>query len=351
MTDLFLALVKTDSPSGHEREVAEFVAGFLADLGLESVIDESNNLYCRVGSGDSPLLICNHLDTVEPGRNIEPTIDSEGVIRSSGDTILGGDNKAGLAAALFALQSADISTLNLELLFTSREETDSGIKDFDMSRIQSQRAVIVDGGGGELAWLAAQAPTIIDFIFAVEGKASHSSRPQDGVSVLPFVSEMILDFKPGRIDENTTYNLGTLKAGDASNTVPFRLTIEGDIRSTDHQAAETFRGELDTYLRQLAKTHELKLKIKWNDYCQAYKIDTSTDFFKKVQATYESIGITLDPINTTSASDAAHLRMHRIEALCLGDGVKNPHERTEYIEVETLETLAQIFAKLIKEGE
>jgi tripeptide aminopeptidase len=162
------------------------------------------------------------------------------------------------------------------------------------------------------------------------------------------LSELILDYKPGRIDEDTTFNLGVVSAGDAVNTVPAHLTIEGDIRSTDDEMAQTFRSDLKDYLQRLAKTHDLTLELSWNDYCQAYEIDTTTNFYSQVQGMYADIGIALEPTNTTSASDAAHLRAHGVEALCLGDGVKNPHEVSEHIEVKTLEKLVEIYNHLIK---
>src|SRR6476659_9722740 len=225
---LFTELAALPSPPGEEREVADRVAAYLRDLALDvdedgagaQVGSNAGNLYARVEptADGVPLFFCAHLDTVPPDGPLEPVLE-DGVVRNAGGTILGADNKAAVAVMLEATRrvlSDGRPHAGIELLFTPKEEV--GLLD--------QAAPI-----GEIILGAPHAHALqIRF----HGRASHSGMyPEEGRSAIAAASRAITDFRLGRVDEETTANVGVINGGTAGNIVPERCTFLAEARSQD----------------------------------------------------------------------------------------------------------------------
>jgi len=348
LQDLFLELVQIDSVSGNEKNISDYVMAYLQVLGLHPIQDEHSMVYCRVGSGDNPTLFCAHLDTVAPGNGIKPIIEN-GVITSGGDTILGGDDKAAIAAILNSLMTllSNHETPNIELLFSVGEETESGIKAFEVANLESRQGIVFDGGNGRLDWAVTKASSIGTFTFEISGKASHTTVPENAINALDAFVSLMKHFSLGRINDYTTFNIGLVTAGDASNTVPSWVRASGDLRSTDHNLYLKMQQDFNNHLLALEKTHKITTEIKWNEYAESYTIDDNSELLRKLQNIYKAFDIELLASETTGGSDATFLIKHGIETICLGDGVRNPHTVDESINVEDLSTLQKIAQKMM----
>ncbi|MDP3043925.1 MAG: M20/M25/M40 family metallo-hydrolase, partial [Bacillota bacterium] len=247
LVDTFMTLAKTDSVSRRERGVVDHLAGLLADIGLEYFEDEAGqaingtagNLIAKVPgtTAGPPLLFCTHLDTVEPGNGVKPRVDGH-VIRSAGETILGADDKAGIAAVLEAvrvLKEQELPHPPLELVFTVAEEIGLlGIRELDFSLVKARMGFVLDSDGTP-GKVITRAPSQDRIVATVIGRAAHAGiNPEDGVNAIQAAAKAIANLPLGRIDEETTANIGVIRGGQATNIVPERVYLEGETRSLDN---------------------------------------------------------------------------------------------------------------------
>jgi tripeptide aminopeptidase len=350
ITGLFKTLVQIDSPSGEEQSAAQFVLEYLQNLGLHPELDEYGMIYCRIGNEENPKLFCSHMDTVEPGKGIN-VIEKDGYLQSNEKTILGGDNKASLSAILYSVKELveNDDSINIELLFSVREETDSGIQQFDAKRLESKIGFVFDAGNGDLGWITTSAPTLHDIVIEIHGRSSHASRPENGINTLEILMDMKEDLKLGRLDEFTTFNLGLISGGDATNTVPSMIRLSGDLRSTDSERFEIHKDHIENICNKYSKKWNTQIRVLWKPYAFGYTIDTQSEHYKKLEQFYKSLDISLNPNPTTSASDAGFLNHCGITTFCLGDGVENIHQTSERIEISKLSNLQKIVKTLMRE--
>ena len=236
LVNTFLDLVKIDSPSGEEKNIAIFVSKKLTDLGGNVISDSYGNLITKFPGNGKSFLLSSHLDTVEPGRKIIPKIYGDKV-ESDGTTILGGDAKAGIAIILEALQSLvedKKSHVPLEIVFTLEEETGLlGATNLDYSQINATKGIVLDAVGGvENLILSAPGYTRIDA--EITGRGAHSGfEPEKGISAIKIASVIISRLNIGRIDAETTANVGTIRGGSARNAIAETAYLEAEIRSSN----------------------------------------------------------------------------------------------------------------------
>ncbi|MBI4157697.1 M20/M25/M40 family metallo-hydrolase, partial [Candidatus Woesebacteria bacterium] len=239
LTQTFIDLVRIDSPSGYEARARDFVVQRLAGLGIKSKIDKAGNVFAKVEGEGEPVIVCAHLDTVEPGRGIKPVV-SGGFIKSSGETILGADDKVAVAAIICALEEAKeqgIKTKPLELIFTVREETDGGINEFDFGQLKAKYGVIADKAS-PIGTVVMSSPWIENLNIEIIGKTAHAGVPEKGINALTLTSEAISKLKWGRLDEKTTANIGLISGGSAMNSIPEKISLIGEVRSFSKDSLE-----------------------------------------------------------------------------------------------------------------
>ena len=231
--DMFLELAAISSPPGHEREVADRVHGFLHQLGLETDEDEAGgaigseigNIMCRVPATapGTPIFLNAHLDTVPPTDAIEPVVN-DGVVTNSRDAILGADNKAAVVAMLAAVRDrvqGGGAHAGLELVFTPMEEVGlKGAKRFDVSRLQAEFGYCYDHAA-PIGQIVLAAPSQRTLRLTFRGRPSHSGMaPEQGRSAILAAARAIAAMPLGRIDPETTTNVGLIEGGVAGNIVP-----------------------------------------------------------------------------------------------------------------------------------
>jgi len=259
---LFTELAAIPSPPGSEREVADRVRAYLEDLGLEVSEDDAGekidasagNLLCPIEptsrNGGMPIFLCAHLDTVPPTGPLEPVVE-DGVVRNAGGTILGADNKAAVAAMLAAARlilSENRPHAGVELLFTPKEEVGlQGAKAFDPDRLHAGLGFVYDHAA-PIGEILLGAPHARQIEVTMRGWSAHAGMaPEEGRSAIVAAARAITDFRLGRLDDETTANVGLIEGGTARNIVPDRCTFSIDVRShSETKLADLVRELLET---------------------------------------------------------------------------------------------------------
>lgn len=328
----FCDLVKISSPSGQESEVAKFISFELNKQGITSERDAGGNLFARVPGMGDPVLLCAHMDTVEPGKNIQPKI-RDGYITSSGDTILGADNKAWVAAILEALRvTPKGQRRSLELLFTTREETDGGVKEFDCQRLSAKTGLIADRAA-PVGTIVLSSPWVTDVVFEFRGTAAHAAVPEKGDNALTKSLSTLSTIPVGRVDPDTTINIGTITGGTGTNTVPDLVVARGEVRSFSRQSH-------DTWLTKISPTSS-------HLYCPGYTHAKADTFVQEVVSLHKQLGIAVGLVTALGASDANFLNSQGIKVINIGYGAENTHTTSERISVSSLTDLTSLLVKYI----
>ena len=239
----FCDLVSIDSPSGMEEAVTQELEKRFVAPGFQPSRDSHGNLIATE-VGENPIMLSAHMDTVDPGRGIKPFIDGD-TIRSDGTTILGGDCKAGIAAILEALESINESGRRrhpVQLVFTKGEEIGLvGARNLDFSLIKADRAFVFDGNG-PVSKITTASPTYVSIDVHITGRAAHAGvEPEKGLSAIKIATEIISSLPQGRIDEETTINIGTISGGSVRNAVPEEVKFSGEFRSRNMETLDLLR--------------------------------------------------------------------------------------------------------------
>ncbi|MEE1228340.1 MAG: M20/M25/M40 family metallo-hydrolase [Lachnospiraceae bacterium] len=367
----FIELAKIDSPSFGERKMADAVKAKLSQLGIEVSEDDAGSHYqltdqdgnSRQGSAGNlfakvpgtlpggPILLCSHLDTVDPALEKKPILHEDGRITSDGTTVLGSDDLAGVTEILSALRIAKEKGLphrDLELIFPIGEELyDKGTKVFDFSKITSKQAYILDMSG-PVGAAALQAPSIISYQITVEGKASHAGfNPEDGVHAIAIASQAISKVRQGHLDSETTLNIGTITGGVGTNIVPEICTITGEIRSYVHEKAMKALENLAEIFRECAKEAGASIKEDHEIHIYAYKTGEEENVVKEFKASCQRLGLPGTLTSTFGGSDNNNFALHQIPGLVLSCGMSAVHSVHEYVESEDLIRGTQLVLDLI----
>ena len=294
--ELFLELAAIPSPPGEERAVADRVLAYLAALDLEVSEDEAGarigstmgNIVARVppsadGADGTPLVFCAHLDTVPPTAPIEPVVD-EGVVRNANPTILGADNKAAVAAMLVATRRIVAERrphAGVELVFTPKEETGlEGAHELDRSTLAARLGYVYDHAGpiGEIV-TAAPSSTSIDAVFV--GRAAHAGmHPEEGRSAIYAAARAVGDLRLGRIDAETTANVGEIKGGTARNIVPDRCAVVAEARSQDAGKLGDLVQEMVDAFTFAAALGECEVELEIHESYRGYRLAPEDEVYR-----------------------------------------------------------------------
>jgi tripeptide aminopeptidase len=361
LTRQFLDFVRVDSPVFAEAAFANLLGEELAKLGLSwqndrTGQDGAGNLLALLpgtAPGVPAILLCMHLDTVEPGRGIKPRIES-GVIRSDGTTVLGADNKAAVASALEAirrLRAEQPPHGDVEFLFTWGEERGHrGAKAFDYSRVRARVGFVPDGGG-PLGTVITQAPYYESIHAVFQGRAAHAGiSPEKGINAIVMAGQALSRVSLGRLDDETTANFGLIKGGAGRNTVPERVEMEGEVRSLDPAKLQAQVEKIKEAFESSAREAGGSALVAGKREYAGYRIRES-DFPARIAvAASEAVGLPPVITSTCGGSDANELNAKGIAAVVLGMGGGGYHTFDEHISVSELVKCAEWIAALITES-
>lgn len=343
--DLFFSLVSIDSPSGNEKKVAKFIQKEAKSFGLVMKEDQYGNLIGHIRGVGHPLMLCSHMDTVEPGRGIKPRIDKKGTIYSAGDTILGADDKAGITEILSTvryLKENKVSHRPLDIVFTRQEEIGVvGAMHLDYSKVRAKEGLVVDLSG-EPETIAIASPYITTVKIEIIGRSAHAGvNPENGINALQVAAHAIAQLKIGRIDEETTANIGVISGGVASNIVPDRVEVEGEVRSHVKKKSDEQMKLVKKAFRESAKKYGAKVSFSHDALCRGYKYSTSHNFVKKLIAHWNKNNV--DPIikKTGGGSDANVFKAHGITAIPVSYGGHDSHTTKESVNINDMEKVTR----------
>jgi tripeptide aminopeptidase len=349
---VFLELAAIPSPSGAEEEVADYVRRYLASLGLAAEDDEAGNVLSRLeGHGDGePVFLCAHMDTVPPSGPIEPVVE-DGVVRNGAGTILGADNKAAVAVLLESARLVLAESrphAGVELLFTTREETGlEGAKEFDHSRLRSRLGYVYDYSGrvGDVV-VAAPSGRTLDVVFS--GRPAHAGiNPEDGRSAIFAAAKAVSDLRLGRIDEETTTNVGRIEGGTARNVVPERCTLAAEARSRDEgKLAEVVQEMLDCFAFAAA-TAECEVETTVEEKYPGYRLAPDDPALLLAEAALERAGVEPRRVEVGGGADANVFNAAGLRCVNMANGMQKVHTAEEEIAVADLEAMVAVTLELV----
>jgi tripeptide aminopeptidase len=354
LADLFTALCRIPSPFGHERECADRVIAELRGMGLEAEEDEAGNLLARIaGRSDRSVLLCAHLDTVEAVAPIEPVF-VDGAWENLHDGILGADNKAALAVMLEVARRAIVegAPVGLELLFTVGEEDAlAGAKAFDVGRLGSDFGYVFDHAT-PIGEVIVASPTYYRLEAEFRGKAAHAGiRPEAGRSAVLAAARAIAAMPLGRIDSQTTANVGSVHGGVGStNVVPDRCRLLAEARSIDAARVEQLVAAIVDALHDGAVATECDVDLVCEKLFTGYRVKSTAPELAAAEAALRACGYEPRRIQTGGGSDANALQAAGFPCLNLANGTENNHEPTERVSVAALEGMLDVAFVLLEEA-
>lgn len=361
MISEFATLVSIDSKSFGEKNMGEFIKQRLTSLGFSISEDDAGRCYngnCgniygfREGDIPSdPLLFSAHMDTVEPSSNKQAVLGKDGIIRSNGKTVLGADDCAGIAAileALHTIKERNIPHRPIEVLFTVAEELYcKGVEQFDFSKIKAKEAYVLDltGPVGSAAY---KAPTIISFTVTVKGKSSHAGfAPQNGVHAIAAAASAINGLSMGQIDEETTLNIGVIEGGLATNIVPDRCMVSGEIRSYSHTKALHMAEVVKKHFTDSASTIGATAEFLIQSHFEAYEIPLDHPVVKRFERVCDEQRLPTALLQTFGGSDNNCFAKHGISGIVVANAMNQCHSCEEYTTVDELYTIAELTISLM----
>lgn len=359
--ETFAALCEIASPFGHERACADRVRAELEGMGLDVVEDdaagaagaECGNLLARLPSvrSERSILLCAHLDTVEPIAPIEPVV-VDGGWENANAGILGADNKAAVAVMLEVARRvrAETAPIGLELLFTVSEENAlAGAKAFDVSALRSDYGYVFDHAT-PIGEVIVASPTYFRVGAEFRGAAAHAGiRPQDGRSAILAATHAITHMPHGRLDAETTANVGYVHSGvpAATNVVPEHCTVLAETRSLDGERVERVVADMVDALHDGAADAECDVDVTVEPLFAGYAFKPSERAVQTAETALRACGYQPEQIATGGGSDANAFVANGFTCVCLANGTERNHQPDERVAVSALEAMLDVALALL----
>jgi tripeptide aminopeptidase len=354
----FLDLVKIPSPSWNEEPVIQYIERCASELGYESLRSPcrtSYNLIVRIpgNSARKPILFAAHTDTVTPCDNVKP-IETQTKITSDGTSILGGDDKAAVAVFIEAMRIIKETNLEhppLEFVFTCSEEVGlMGMKGMDFSLIEAKRAFVFDCSGS-VGGIIMQAPSQIVMHADVTGKAAHAGiEPEKGISAINIVAEIITKLPKGRIDKETTLNIGMISGGRATNIVAEKAAVDLEMRSLNHKKMKALEKKTINTIKAVTKKYGAKVAIRSHLEYTGFTISEKDPLSKLMIASCRDVKIQPAFMSSGGGSDTNILNAKGIKALNLAIGMSNVHSTREFILKKDIINGCRLLLSIVKNG-
>jgi len=338
MIEQFIEMVQISSESGEEAEFIDYLQKEFKALGAEAQKDSYGNLIARLPAkgctGKEPILLSCHADTVKPGENIKPVL-KDGVIRSEGDTILGADDKAGIAEMLEALRIADVRP-PIEIAISRQEEVGLlGVKNLDFSQITAKRGFLLDND--ELETIVIGGPSYFAIDVEIKGRAAHAGmEPEKGINAILAASKAIAALPLGRLDKETTANVGVIKGGLIRNGVPDAASFQAECRSLDHEKGQKLATQMETIIKEQVESINASVNIKIDNLCQAVDIPEDSWTVEVSKKALKTVGIDAKTTFITGFTDASIYNNKGIEMAVIGIGARLEHSCDEHIYIEDM---------------
>ncbi len=343
----FQALCRIPSPTGQERALADWITGELRSSGLEVVEDQAGaaagadagNLLVRIpGRSESWLLLCAHMDTVPLLSPVDPVL-IDGGYQNANPGIIGADNKAAVATLMEVARrySAEVPPVGIELLFTISEETGlHGASAFDLSQLRASFGYVFDHAT-PMGEIVVASPTYMRINADIHGRAAHAGlHPEQGVNAIVAAAHAIAAMPQGRLDPETTANVGLISGGTATNVVADLCRVESEVRGIEQvRVDEVVTASVDA-LQDAADGAGADLDVGLQRMFTGYRVRRTEPSLALAERALAAIGYAPRHISSGGGSDANAFRMNGLEVTNLANGTERAHERTERVSVGAL---------------
>src|SRR3954447_14577786 len=363
VVDLFTELAAISSPPGEERPVADALTRYLRDLGLTVDEDDAGttvgsnmgNLYCRLeptgNGGGVPIFLCAHLDTVPPEGPLQPVIE-DGVVRNAGGTILGADNKSAVAAMLEGARrvlAENRPHAGIELLFTPKEEVGLlGAAAFDQTRLQARVGYVYDQAA-PIGDVILGAPYSHALEVRFHGRAAHSGMyPEEGRSAIAAAARAISDLRLGRLDDETTANVGLIEGGSGGNIVPEWCSLSAEARSHDERKLGELVQEMVDAFAFAAGLEDCEVETKVDPSARGYRFKRDDEPVQLATAAFERVGVVPTYGLSGGGADANVFNERGLQCLNLANGMTDIHTPDERIAIADLERMVDVTLALVE---
>ena len=362
--DLFMQLVKIDSLSFEEQEVFEFIQNYLVDKDVRIVKQEyihegakAANLLVYMDGNDTSkknIFFDAHVDTVVPGKSIKPILDGK-YIRSSGDTILGADDKTSVASMLIAIDEIlenDISHGNLLFLFTSAEEVGLVGADYiDINILKEYDYGFVLDWGGDIGNVCTTAPSRGSYDIIIKGCAAHAARQANGINAIQIAGELIALLPQGHLSENTVTNIAIINGGGTMNIVPDTVNIQGEYRSIAVAELKGVEEKITLSVSSLLEKYKgtpVKINCTFEKEIDGYTIDSDEDIVKFTHKSLKNLGVSPNNLTIFGGTSANIYWSKGIKSVPIsGGGRYFPHELNEEVNIEEYPRLISLILALV----
>ena len=368
--NLLLELVQIDSHSRKERDVAQRIKQHCEEMGGQVEIDDAGE---KVGGNTGnviarfpgtipdapPIMMSAHMDTVVPGEGVKPIVEGD-IIRTDGTTVLGGDDKSGCAViveVIKCLQEQNIPHAPIEAIFSICEEVGLlGAKNVDVSKLKSKHGIVFDSD--DPGFLFTKGPSSNHMEFRVHGLESHAGvAPEEGISAIKIAGEALAVMNLGRIDQETTANIGQIEGGMATNIIPNLVVLKGEARSHSEQQLEAQTQHMLKCLQDAAGKYQVTASGKTTratveaniarDYSSMDVPDSSYVVQLVVQAA-KRMGLDVKTMASGGGCDANVFNRKGIECANLGTGMRAIHTVKEWLDVKDMYASAEMTLEIMK---
>ncbi|MBD3918719.1 M20/M25/M40 family metallo-hydrolase [Paenibacillus sp. PR3] len=362
----FMELVQVDSETRNEGQISVVLKQKFAALGLSLEEDDAaaktghgaNNLFATLApSGDSSapvILFTSHMDTVTPGNGIKPRLDDDGYIRSDGTTILGADDKAGLAAmfeAIRVLKEQQIPHGEIQFVITVGEESGLlGARAMDGSKLRAKLGFALDSNG-EIGDIAVAAPTQAKVTIKLHGKSAHAGvNPEDGISAIQVASKAVARMPLGRIDEETTANIGRFEGGGATNIVCDYVKLDAEARSIVQHKLDKQVTAMREAVESAAAEFGARAEFESDIIYPAFMYGDGDEVVELAKAAIQSLGLTPRTFHSGGGSDANIFNGLGVPTVNLAVGYEHIHTTKEQIKADDLAKVAELVVEIIRQS-
>ncbi len=369
LAQTFTKLCETESPSRHEAEVAALLKKLFTTLGAAELIEDNSAAITGADCGNliirfpgalelEPIFLSCHMDTVEPARGIEVQRTGD-IFSSKGDTILGSDDKSGIAACIEAIQVLKESNTPhrpIELVITTCEEIGLlGAKALDPELIQAKEGYALDSSG--FARVITQAPAANRITITVTGVAAHAGlHPEWGVNAITLAAQALTACPNGRIDFETTANFGTIHGGAASNIVPEKVVIEGEVRSHNKDKLNQVTSNIEQACKNVVEQWQdpagsakgkPAIEVKVSSDFPAMHIERNANCIKRLEEAAQAINLELSFEQAGGGSDANVFNGYGLPTAIIATGMTNVHSTEECINLDDMVGLTELVLALV----
>lgn len=356
----FLDMVKISSPSNEERNIANYILKELKKLEIEVYEDNCNeklnstagNIIARLkGNSNKKILLSAHMDTVNPCEHVNPIIEN-GIIRTDKTTILGADDKAGIAniiEMIKVIKENNLEHADMIIVFSVAEETGlNGAKNIDLSKFEKIDYGYILDGGGRPGTCYNKSPHSANGVLKVIGKEAHAgAEPENGINSFVVASEAVTKLKIGRVDEETTCNIGVAKGGTATNVVMPSLELHFEARSLCEEKLDELLENVNSTFEQTCEKYNATFVNSVKKGTPGFSLSEDSETMKLFKKACENVGFEYKAYPSGGGSDTNIYNINGIDSINIGIGMSNVHTKEEYIEIKDLVDSTRLILELV----